>query len=145
MSRKRDTVADESTWIVRSSAFDLRGGFVISDHVHDWHQLLYVSTGVITVWTESGSWVAPSSCAVWVPSGVRHNVRFVGGSALRTLYLRPDWWASLPDHCTAVSVSPLFRELILRTTDKGPIDQRDSVDLAAATLMLDEFQRSEVG
>ena len=143
MSTKRLYVADEPYWIVRSSVADLRPSAVISDHLHEWHQLLYVSTGVITAWTDVGSWVAPPSRAIWIPAGIRHGLRSVGESAFCTLYLRPDWWATLPVQCAALTVSPLFRELVLRATGNVVLDQRDAVALATATLMLHEFRRSE--
>jgi AraC-like DNA-binding protein len=118
-------------------------GAVIADHTHDWHQLIYVSEGLITVWTDAGSWVAPPTWAIWAPAGVRHAIRFTGRSTFRTLYFRPDHWHDLPRQCTAVTVSPLLRELILRTTAQGMLDRRDNVDAAIATLMLSEFRRSD--
>src|ERR1700719_3766481 len=107
MSKKRRTVADEAFLIVRSSAANLRNGGVIDEHAHDWHQLIYVSEGVLCVRTAAGSWVAPASWAIWVPAGVRHGVRFIGECALRTLYVRPGWRPQLPDRCSVVTVSVL--------------------------------------
>jgi AraC-like DNA-binding protein len=142
MSQIRRTAADEKFLVVRSSVANPSAGAVINEHEHGWHQLIYVSAGVITVWTEAGSWVAPPSWGVWAPAGVRHGIRFAGRSAFRTLYFRPDHWASLPGVCSAVTVSPLLRELILRTAAQGILDSRSAADMAVATLMLDEFRQS---
>ncbi|MBA3811384.1 MAG: helix-turn-helix transcriptional regulator [Caulobacteraceae bacterium] len=128
---------------MRSSASNPPAGAVIDDHAHEWHQLIYVSAGLIRVWTEAGSWVAPPTWAVWAPAGVRHGMRFVGASAFRTLYFRPDWWPDLPDECAAVTVSALLRALILRVTAQSALDRRVAVDTAIATVMLDEFRRSD--
>jgi AraC-like DNA-binding protein len=142
MSQIRRTPADEPFLVVRSSLANAPSGAVIDAHVHGWHQLIYVSAGVITVWTEAGSWVAPPSWGVWAPAGLRHGIRFAGPSAFRTLYFRPDHWAGVPAACSAVTVSPLLRELILRTAAQGMLDRRSAVDMAMATLMLDEFRLS---
>jgi len=135
-------VADEPFMLVRSAASNHRDGDEIGRHLHDWHQLVYASAGVLTVWTERGSWIVPPHWAVWVPARVAHSIRFAGESALRTLYLRPGWTEGLPADCTAVTVSPLLRELILRAVAIGMLDERDRVERALATLIADEFRQS---
>jgi AraC-like DNA-binding protein len=142
MTRKRRTRADEPFMLVRSLASNFEAGHSIARHAHDWHQLIYAAAGVLSIWTERGSWVAPPHMAIWVPARIAHSIRFAGDSALRTLYLRPDRSAGLPRQCTAVAVSPLLRELILRATREGMLDERDPVEAAIATLIADEFRRS---
>jgi len=144
MSRKRRSAADEAFLVVRSSAANLRNGAVIAEHTHHWHQLIYVSEGALCVCTEAGSWVAPASWAIWVPAGVHHGVRFIGECALRTLYVRPSLRPQLPDRCSVVTVSALLRELILRITAMGMLDERDMTDAAIATVALEEFRRADV-
>jgi len=141
MSRMRQ-VADEPFMLVRSTASNHRDGDEIRRHLHDWHQLVYASAGVLTVWTERGSWIVPPHWAVWVPARVAHSIRFGGESALRTLYLRPGRADGLPVDCTAVTISPLLRELILRAVATGMLDERDAVERALATLIVDEFRQS---
>jgi AraC-like DNA-binding protein len=142
MTRKRHTPADEPFMIVRTLASNFASGQRIGRHAHDWHQLIYASSGVLTVWTERGSWITPPQRAIWVPAGVAHDIRFAADSALRTLYLRPDARAGLPGHCTLVTISPLLRELILRATRDGMLDRREAADAALATLIIDEFRQS---
>src|SRR4051812_34958916 len=142
MARKRHTPADEPFMIVRTLASDHPAGARTGRHAHDWHQLIYASSGVITVWTERGSWITPPQRAIWVPAGVAHDIRFAAPSALRTLYFRPEWSGGLPGHCTVVTISPLLRELILRASHDGMLDRREDVDVALATLILDEFRQS---
>jgi AraC-like DNA-binding protein len=57
----------------------------------------------MVVRTVAGSWIAPPAWAIWVPAGVSHAIRFVGDSALRTAYVRPDW---PPAQTSWVSSSP---------------------------------------
>ena len=92
----------------------------------------------MTVWTEEGSWVAPPSWAIWVPAGVRHNIRFIGPSAFLTLYLRPEHFSDLPRRCQALAVSPLLRELIVRITELRALDRRNATDVALALLLATE-------
>src|ERR1700735_2328704 len=66
MSQKRRSVADEAYWVVRTSAANLKAAAVLPNHAHEWHQLIYVSAGLMSVATEAGSWVAP---ATWAISG----------------------------------------------------------------------------
>lgn len=142
MPRKRHTKADEPFLVVRTLASDVDAGHHFARHAHDWHQLIYAATGVLNVWTERGSWVVPPHWAVWVPAGIRHSIRFAARSALRTLYLMPDWCSGLPDRCTAATVSPLLRALIVRATNDRMLDRRDPIDAAVATLIVDEFRQS---
>lgn len=142
MSRKRLTRADEPFLAVRSLASDYPAGQVLERHRHDWHQLIYASAGVLNVSTERGAWIAPPHWAIWVPAGVEHGIRFADASKLRTLYLRPDLSADLPDQCSVVTVSPLLRELILATVEREMLDRRERVDRAFATLILDAFRQS---
>lgn len=137
MSRKRRTVADEPFLVVRTSTADQHGP--IAAHTHDWHQLIYVRSGLMSVQTAVGSWIAPPTWAVWVPAGVEHAIRFVGESALRTCYLCPAYGSSLPTVCRALVVSPLLRELVVRATEIGLLDSRDPVEASLARLIAHEL------
>jgi AraC-like DNA-binding protein len=139
MSRKRRTTADEPFMLVRTSTSDIRDGALIATHIHDWHQLIYVRSGLMSVTTTAGSWIAPPTWAVWVPAGVGHAIRFVGDSALRTVYLKTAWRTDLPRHCRALAVSPLLRELIVRATEIGMLDSRDPTEAAIAGLIVAEL------
>ena len=88
MSQERRTAADEPFLVVRTSAADLGGS--IGEHVHDWHQLVHVRSGLAVVRSDGRTWLAPPTWAVWMPAGVRHAIRFAGPTALRVVYLRAD-------------------------------------------------------
>ncbi|MBV9884454.1 MAG: helix-turn-helix transcriptional regulator [Sphingomonadaceae bacterium] len=144
MARKRRTPADEPHLIVRSLASSFEAGARTGRHLHAWHQLIYASSGVLTIWTERGSWITPPQRAVFVPAGVAHEIGFAAKSALRTLYLRPEWSGALPADCAVITVSPLLRELILRATQDGMLDGREPIDAALAALIVDEFRQARV-
>lgn len=143
MSRSRHTVADEPFFLVRSLAAEQEGGGSTGRHSHGWGQLIYCSHGVMTVWTASGSWVAPTNWAVWAPAGVAHDIRFAAASSLRTLYLRADLAVGLPLDCAAMTVSALLRELILRTLELGMLDERLPPQRAMADLIIAELSRND--
>ncbi len=144
MSRKRHSAADEPFLIVRTAASDHRAAAVIPTHAHDWHQLAYVSRGLMAVSTESGSWIAPPNWAIWIPAGVRHSIRFVSDSSLRTAYVRPESRADFPSACSVITVSPLMRELILHTAARVMLDVRDDYDAALALLLASGLHQSDV-
>jgi AraC-like DNA-binding protein len=143
MSKIRRTAADEPHMMVRSLAARGVAGQGTGRHVHPWGQLIYCTAGVMTVWTEAGSWVAPPHWAIWAPAGVAHEIRFDGDCALRTLYLRADNTADLPTNCAVITVSPMLRELIARTIEIGMLDERDPAHQAMATLIHLEFTRRD--
>ncbi|MES2443112.1 MAG: helix-turn-helix transcriptional regulator [Pseudomonadota bacterium] len=142
MSQKRRSAADEPFLVVRSSASDLVPRQLIDEHVHGWHQLIHAASGVLMISTGAGSWVVPSNLAVWVPAEIPHRIRVAAPSAFRTVYLAPDCFEGLPGECGAITVSPLMRELILRTVALGMLDRRDSVEAAMAIVLADEIARA---
>ena len=63
-------------------------------------------------------WIVPPQRALWMPAGTVHGIEMVqAASTMRTLYLREDAAASMPDECRVLQVSPLLRELIVRATE----------------------------
>lgn len=88
-------------------------------HVHRRAQLLCTTAGVVTVWTEQGTWVAPPQRAVWIPPGVRHAIRMGGPASTCSAYLqwRAAEEAGLPDQCRVLAVSPLLRALLETAVD----------------------------
>lgn len=140
MSRKRQSPADEKHYLIRTLVARFRDGASIAPHAHEWGQLIYAATGVMSVSTEQGSWVAPPHWAVWAPAGISHAMRFTGETSLKTLYLRPGRWRQLPAKSTVVTVSPLLRELIARAVLAGMLDDREPVHRAMTALIIDEFR-----
>lgn len=97
---------------VTAMAHDFPGDHEIPPHQHPEHQLIYASRGVMTVWTERGTWIVPPQRAVWIPADTPHRVSIHGPVSMRTLYVRPRV-LRMARTCCVVSVSPLLRELIL--------------------------------
>lgn len=103
---------------------DLAQGESLPLHQHRRAQLVYASSGVMTVSTELAAYVVPPQRAVWMPGGVDHRIDARSDVAMRTLYFDPDMDAEvsgrLPDDVCVLRVSPLLRELILAAVAEGP-------------------------
>jgi len=101
---------------VTGLASDYPAGHEIPPHSHPWAQLLFAATGAMWVTTEAGTFVVPTSRAVWVPARMPHRLRMTGAVAMRALFVAADRAVEtgLPDACRVVEVGPLLRALILR-------------------------------
>lgn len=89
-------------------------GLVLPRHQHEWCQCLYAITGVVTVFSDAGSWVIPPGRASWIPHGIEHEVHMRGQVTTRSAYVRPETAAhqGLLPHCAVITVSPLLHELL---------------------------------
>lgn len=135
----------ETPIAVRSLALTLPDGHQLTGHTHPWGQLVYATTGVLTVRAGGGSWVIPTHRAAWVPQSTAHSIVTTGRVRMRTLYLRSDVARTLPERCCAMSVSPLLREIVLAVVRQGML--RDDIDeqWRLAQVLVDQLvQTSEV-
>jgi AraC-like DNA-binding protein len=105
----------------------------------DWHQLIYATRGAMTVYTSQGAWVVPPHRAVWIPAGYDYRVEMTGEVALRMLYVRRRHAANLQT-CATVNVTPLLRELIVRTNLIGALDDAVPVQKRLMGVIFDELQ-----
>lgn len=118
---------------------DFADGHEIAPHRHRRAQLIYATAGTMRVSTADAVWVVPPQRALWMPPGVRHSIVMSGDVTMRTLYLRQDAAAGMPDVCRVLHISPLLRELIVRATEM-PVhyDERGAAGHVVA-LILDEL------
>lgn len=127
---------------VSALADDYAPGHFDPPHSHARGQLVYATTGVMTVTTEAASFVLPPQRAVWVPPGVTHEARCRGRVSCRTLFIRPDATDGLPDACQVVEVTPLLRELIVEATRMAVEYDESGRDGRLMRLLLDELVRA---
>lgn len=89
-----------------------RRGHFVPAHAHSWPQLLYASSGILSVQTARGSWVVPPQRAVWLPPDCVHETRMLTDVSMSSLYLqRSKKWTQYD--CEVIEINPLMRELIL--------------------------------
>lgn len=130
---------DAGDWAVISSATDYPENWVIPDHRHEKHQLLYATEGVMVVHSAHNQWTVPPNRGFWMPSGQVHSLRCVGALKMRSVFVRPDSFPNLPTETKAVSISPLLSELIKASVSLKPPYAEDSRDARIMHLILDEL------
>jgi AraC-like DNA-binding protein len=136
----RLTAEQEPFLAIRSLATNYASGYRIESHQHPWHQFLYATTGAMTVFTAQSSWMIPTGRAVFIPAGAAHAIRMWGTVEMRTLYLSPALTDLANAACHVVEVSPLLRELILRTVERMGLDSRAAHDVRMIGLLEDEIK-----
>lgn len=111
-------------------------------HFHTREQLLYASTGVMTVRTSRGIWIVPSLRAVWIQARTAHEVRLSAPGCLRTLYWKPGLVSFPPESCCIVNVSSLLRELILFACEFEVLDENTKAQGHLIGLVVDQLQQA---
>jgi AraC-like DNA-binding protein len=145
MSRKRHsrpTKPGAFADSVQIRTFTVRcpSGFVIAPHSHTWHQLIYATQGVMSVYTTHGAWVVPPHRAVWVPAGIEHRIEMSGWVLMQTLYLAVGLSEALPRSCCAVNISPLLRELILQAFTLQTLDAQIPAQARLMAVLVDQLE-----
>ena len=77
---------------------------------------MYPATGVLSVTTDAGTWIAPANRAAWTPAGADHRHRAHGRTDMRVLFLPPSLAARLPERPAVLAVSVLARDAMLALT-----------------------------
>jgi AraC-like DNA-binding protein/mannose-6-phosphate isomerase-like protein (cupin superfamily) len=135
-SRQALTLEQEPYLDVRCFACGYSNGTSIQPHRHDWHQLVYATTGAMSVTAARQSWMIPPGKAVFVPAGCGHSIRMWGSVAMRSLVF-PRYLTA--GECRVISVTPLLRELILRVVEMQALDSRVAAHRRLRDLVLDEM------
>lgn len=115
---KRTFDIDLASRLVVGLADEYPAGFNDPPHTHDRIQLLYACSGVMSVVTDTTTFVVPPQRAVWIPHGIRHEVSCRGPVSLRSLYIDPSYEREDPD-CHIVEVGQLLRSLIIEAVQFG--------------------------
>jgi AraC-like DNA-binding protein len=95
----------------------LLAGTLTPWHKHDWWQLSYALSGVLTLKTAQGSYMAPPQRAIWIPPGTLHEATNASLTEMRGLYIDIPLMSWAPDKCRVVQMTPLARELIVAVSN----------------------------
>jgi AraC-like DNA-binding protein len=123
----------------------MEAGDLESDpHSHREAQLLYLVRGEFLCEASNAMWLVPPQSALWIPGGVIHRIR--GRAPLEGfgVFLKPGLVTNLPKTCCAVTVTPLFRELLLRLATRPALYKPASADARLVSVLLDELSRVTV-
>ena len=144
--RRRLTAEQEPFLVARALTATYSSGYVLHPHTHASHQLLFASSGAMTVTGDRTSWMIPPGRAVLIPAGVPHSIRMWGEVAMRSLYFPVTAPAPPFDGspCRVISVSPLLRELILRVAELMALDSRIPVEARLMSVLMDEIDGAQI-
>ena len=126
-----------------SVSYDFEPGYRIPEHYHPEDQLIFASSGVMTLHTKQGIWVVPPSRAVWIPAGTPHSVQMSGKVSMRTLYFLPRLLRGLPGKCVVMNVSPLLRELIVHACAFGKLSAKVPEQKRIIAVLADQLHLSD--
>jgi AraC-like DNA-binding protein/quercetin dioxygenase-like cupin family protein len=144
--RRRLTAEAEPFLVARALSTTYSSGYVLHPHTHTSHQLLFASSGAMTVTGEHTSWMIPPGRAVLIPAGVQHSIRMWGEVAMRSLYFPIHAPAPVFDAnaCRVISVSPLLREVILRVAEMAALDSRVAAEAHLMSVLMDELHTARI-
>lgn len=106
-------------------------------HTHALGHLVYPATGVLSLVTRDGSWIAPSNRVVWVPAEFEHQHRAHGATDMRVVFLPESMATSLVPHPAVLATTPLAREAMLALT--GPIRREKASTDRLRLVVIDEL------
>lgn len=89
----------------------------VEPHFHTDNQIIYPSSGVLTVTTRTGICVVPPRRALWLPVGQPHAYQAWGDAQVCAVLLPPDVNPLGLDRPTLLEVSPLMREVLIALTE----------------------------
>jgi len=124
---------------IASVSADLAHAHVIPEHSHPEDQLLFASSGVMTLSTKQGVWVVPPLRAVWIPANTPHSVAMSGLVSMRTLYFLPRLCRKLPGKCFVMNVSALLRELILHACKFKKLNKKALAERRIIEIIVDQL------
>lgn len=119
-----------------TSSRDLAATTGIAAHWHDDNQIIYASSGVLAIHTDTSRWITPAHRALWIPAGTVHSHRAYGVTRLHLfgLALNP---LKLVEP-TSLAVSPLLRELLIAFTALGD-DRASPTGQRMRAVLLDQL------
>ena len=134
-----DGIGPPQPVLVRAQSMPARHHF--PEHEHGWNQLVYATSGVLTVAVEGRCLIVPPEQAVWLPTGTRHRVASLQGAEFRSLYVADAQRPAIAEGCTVFEVSPLLRALIIEAAALDNTKDGDGYARRVVGLILDQLRR----
>ena len=123
----------------------ITAGWELDQHSHAKAELLFGLSGVFRCEVEGGIWIVPPHCALWVPGGLGHRIAASGNIQSYATFIQPAIAAKLPASCCTISVTPLLRELIVRSSQFSAAQEEDDIEASVAVLLLHEISTAPIG
>jgi AraC-like DNA-binding protein len=84
--------------------------------------------------------VVPPDRAVWIPSGIRHDLLMLSDVTCVAVWVEPDCGVDLPTNCQVMEMSDLMRSLLMVAVDIEPEYDRHGRAGQVMTLLLHELK-----
>ncbi|RNI24467.1 AraC family transcriptional regulator [Flexivirga caeni] len=125
--------------VLEMGSLPLLHGDRIPLHRHRQGHLVYPATGVLSVTTTQGTWIAPATRLVWTPGGFEHHHRAYGYTDMRVVFLPASLAAQLPDRPAVFAVSALLREAMLSLTNDTDTSRPQAARDRLQAVIIDEL------
>ncbi|WP_422008998.1 AraC family transcriptional regulator [Reyranella sp.] len=113
-------------------------------HRHMKGQVLFVQRGALSCEVQGGLWIVPPGSAVWIPGGALHAITATGALEGFAAFVHSAVSGSLPETCCAVSVTPLLRELLIRSARLPALYDEGGANSRLVAVLLDEIATAQV-
>lgn len=114
-------------------------------HTHQKAQLMLSLSGVATCEAEGGLWLVPPQSALFVPGVTMHRVAVSGNIEGYAVFIGTAEARMLPAQCASLTVTPLLRELIVRSAQLTVDSPQDVMEPHLNALLLHEIARAPAG
>jgi len=138
MKRSADYPLDSRP--IMGFADEYAAGFFDPMHSHQRSQISYSAVGVISITTETSSFMLPPRRAIWIPAGTMHEVHCRVPVSSYTLYVDPEL-DRRPQRCRVFEVSELVKALIFEVGHFPVGYDLEGREGRLAQLLLDEIER----
>ncbi|MFD5642795.1 helix-turn-helix domain-containing protein [Streptomyces anulatus] len=125
----------EERWLLTTGTFPTPEPTEWATTAHREHELLWSTTGNVTVEAAGHLWMVPPSLGIWLPAGTPHRVRASAGAVTYATFLSPEQVAVDWTGVVGIPMGRLLRELLLHNqNEEMPAEarlrlQRVGVDL----------------
>jgi AraC-like DNA-binding protein len=147
-------LSDRSSWVEPDDvprvvvtygfASDDLAGFEVEPHQHIKGQVLFVQRGGLICEVDGGMWMVPPSSAVWIPGGAQHLIKVTGALEGYGAFIVPEVAAKLPLTTCAISVTPLLRELLIRSARLPLLYDDRGANMHMTAVLLNELATAKV-
>lgn len=120
-------------------------GWESDSHSHRKAQLMLSLSGIATCEAESGLWLVPPHSALFLPGGTMHRVAVSGDIEGYAVFIEPMEARILPTQSAAITVTPLLRELIIRSAQLTVDPLQEGAELHLTALLLHEIAKAPTG
>lgn len=108
-------------------------------HRHRQGHLVYPASGVLSIVTREGTWIAPATRLAWTPGGFEHHHRAYGCTDMRVAFLPASLAAHLPDRPAVFAASALVREAMLALTNGTDTPRSQAARTRLQAVIVDEL------